>query len=222
MAIRHCACLRPRLSRKCRCKAMRSIELGHYCTKRHNLPIAMFAMCRLLQIVAMCLVIGGCASTGAVPRPFPAPGGSSAGGEPRDPTVSTVPARPSGPVASADGYSISSTALGLRGSPYRNGGDSPKGFDCSGLVQYVFAQHGVSMPREVRLQYQVGNRVDTAALEPGDLVFFTTNAPGVSHVGIIVGGDQFVHAPSDSGVVRVDHLSAPYWSLRFIGAKRVN
>ena len=89
-------------------------------------------------------------------------------------------------------------------------------------MQYVFAQHGVSMPREVRLQYQVGTRVDSSSLQPGDLVFFTTNAPGASHVGILVGGDQFVHAPSDSGVVRVDHLSTPYWSLRFIGAKRVN
>lgn len=183
----------------------------------------MFAMCRLLQIVVMCLVIGGCASTGAVPRPFPTPGGSPAGGEaPRDPASPSVPPRPSTPRASADGYSISSTALSLRGSPYRNGGDDPRGFDCSGLVQYVFAQHGVSMPREVRLQYQVGSRVDTASLQPGDLVFFTTDAPGASHVGIVVGGDQFVHAPSESGVVRVDHLTAPYWSLRFIGAKRVN
>ena len=78
------------------------------------------------------------------------------------------------------------------------------------------------MPRAVRLQYQVGNPVDAASLQPGDLVFFTTSAPGASHVGIVVGGDQFVHAPTESGVVRVDHLSTPYWSLRFIGAKRVN
>lgn len=201
---------------------MRSIELGHHCTLWHAVPIAMSEMCRLLQIVVICLVIGGCASTGAVPRPFPVPGGSTAGGETaRDPKAPTVPPKASTPSA-IDGYSISSTALAQRGAPYRNGGDSPKGFDCSGLVEYVFAQHGVSMPREVRLQYQVGNRVDTGALQPGDLVFFSTNAPGASHVGIAVGADQFVHAPNDGGVVRVDRLSTPYWSLRFIGAKRVN
>lgn len=179
-------------------------------------------MCRLVQIVVMCLVIGGCASTGAVPRPFPSPGGPDASGEPGDRSAPKFPIPSTGPAATADGYSISSTALSLRGAPYRAGGDTPKGFDCSGLVQYVFAQHGVAMPREVRLQYQVGNRVDAASLEPGDLVFFTTSAPGASHVGIVVGGDQFVHAPTESGVVRVDHLSTPYWSLRFIGAKRVN
>lgn len=200
---------------------MRSIELGHHCTLWHEVPIAMSEMCRPLQIVVICLVIGGCASTGAVPRPFPVPGGSTAGGETaRDPEA-TVPPKTS-TSAAIDGYSISSTALAQRGAPYRNGGDSPKGFDCSGLVEYVFAQHGVSMPREVRLQYQVGNRVDAGALQPGDLVFFSTNAPGASHVGIVVGADQFVHAPNDGGVVRVDRLSTPYWSLRFIGAKRVN
>lgn len=134
---------------------------------------------------------------------------------------SAVP-RPNRPTGNVDGYSISSTALSLRGAPYRNGGSDPKGFDCSGLVQYVFAQHGVFMPREVRLQYQLGTHVDATSLEPGDLVFFTTNVPGASHVGIVVGGDQFIHAPSDNGVVRVDRLTAAYWSLRFVGAKRVN
>jgi cell wall-associated NlpC family hydrolase len=74
----------------------------------------------------------------------------------------------------------------------------------------------------VRNQYGVGADIDTPDLEPGDLVFFTTVAPGASHVGIIVGGDQFVHAPSSTGVVRVEHLSAQYWANRFVGAKRVN
>ena len=98
----------------------------------------------------------------------------------------------------------------------------PDGFDCSGFVKYVFEQHGLQMPRDVRQQFDVGTTVDAASLEPGDLVFFTTVAPGASHVGIAVGGDQFVHAPSTSGVVRVEHLSAQYWANRFVGAKRVN
>jgi peptidoglycan DL-endopeptidase CwlO len=117
---------------------------------------------------------------------------------------------------------VSSTALSFRGAPYRNGGTDPEGFDCSGFVQYVYGQYGVTMPRDVRQQFGVGKDVQPGDLEPGDLVFFSTVAPGASHVGIAVGGDQFVHAPSTSGVVRVENLSAMYWSSRFVGAKRVN
>jgi cell wall-associated NlpC family hydrolase len=126
------------------------------------------------------------------------------------------------PAGTADGYSISSTALSLRGAPYRNGGADPTGFDCSGFVYYVFEQYGIALPREVRRQFGVGSTVDTSLLAPGDLVFFSTVAPGASHVGIVVGGDQFVHAPSSSGVVRVERLSTEYWASRFVGAKRVN
>ncbi|MEZ5286336.1 MAG: NlpC/P60 family protein [Vicinamibacterales bacterium] len=67
----------------------------------------------------------------------------------------------------------------------------------------------------------VGRRVASNRLEPGDLVFFSTVAPGASHVGIMVGGDQFVHAPSERGVVRVERLSSSYWSRRIVGFKRV-
>jgi cell wall-associated NlpC family hydrolase len=77
------------------------------------------------------------------------------------------------------------------------------------------------MPREVRDQFTKGKKVNPDQLEPGDLVFFTTVAPGASHVGIALGGDQFVHAPSERGVVRVEQLSTAYWRTRFIGAKRV-
>ncbi len=102
------------------------------------------------------------------------------------------------------------------------GGITPDGFDCSGFVSYVYQQHGVAMPREVRDQFKVGRQIDRDQLEPGDLVFFSTVAPGASHVGIIIGGDQFVHAPSERGVVRVESLSQQYWASRFIGAKRVS
>jgi cell wall-associated NlpC family hydrolase len=113
------------------------------------------------------------------------------------------------------------TALGLRGTPYRNGGADPGGFDCSGFTQYVFAQHGVSLPREVRDQFQAGTPVGRRRLTPGDLVFFTTTEPGASHVGIAIGRDEFVHAPSSAGVVRVERVTASYWSRRFVGARRV-
>jgi cell wall-associated NlpC family hydrolase len=121
-----------------------------------------------------------------------------------------------------DTYALVGTALSLRGAPYRNGGTDPNGFDCSGFTQYVFSQYGLALPRGVRDQFREGSAVEARDLAPGDLVFFTTTDPGASHVAIVVGGDQFVHAPSSTGVVRVEHLGASYWSQRYLGARRVN
>ena len=165
----------------------------------------------------------------AIPAPAPAdPAGPPVAATPPagPPSVVPPPSRtpPLAPPGhgNADGYALSGTALSLRGAPYKNGGISPDGFDCSGFVRYVYQQHGVAMPREVREQFKVGKQVDRGQLEPGDLVFFSTVAPGASHVGIVIGGDQFVHAPSERGVVRVESLSQQYWGSRYIGAKRVN
>lgn len=160
-------------------------------------------------------MFGACASTGAVPRPFPAPGGAAGAGS-----------APGGLAAGSAGtpvdiYALTATALALRGTPYRNGGSDRQGFDCSGFTQYVFAQYGLQLPREVREQYRLGRVVKPEELAAGDLLFFTTTEPGASHVGIAIDGDQFVHAPSSSGVVRVERLSQPYWSRRFIGARRM-
>lgn len=120
-----------------------------------------------------------------------------------------------------DVYALVGTALELRGAPYRNGGSSAAGFDCSGFTQYVFAQHGLVLPRDVREQFKVGKTVKPEGVVPGDLIFFTTTSLGPSHVGIAVGGDAFVHAPSSSGVVRVERLSSSYWAHRFVGARRI-
>jgi cell wall-associated NlpC family hydrolase len=120
-----------------------------------------------------------------------------------------------------DAYALVGTALQLRGTQYRDGGADPKGFDCSGFTQYVFRQHGLSLPRAVRAQFSLGKPVTPDAIEAGDLLFFTTSTPGPSHVAIAVGGDEFVHAPSSVGVVRVERLSARYWAQRFVGARRV-
>jgi cell wall-associated NlpC family hydrolase len=114
------------------------------------------------------------------------------------------------------------TALTLRGTPYRNGGSDPSGFDCSGFVQWVFAQHGAGIPREVRDQYRVGEEVDEDEVQPGDLVFFETVAKGASHVGIAIGNGEFVHAPSSRGVVRVERYTSSYWAQRWVGARRVS
>jgi cell wall-associated NlpC family hydrolase len=159
------------------------------------------------------------------------PGGSTArtappptppGPKPAAPATPGVPGAetPVAPTGARDGYALSGTALSLRGAPYRNGGTTPQGFDCSGFVQYVFGIHGLAMPRETREQFRIGKSVKRDDLEPGDLVFFSTVSPGASHVGIIIGGDQFVHAPSERGVVRVEQLTADYWTRRFVGARR--
>ena len=119
-----------------------------------------------------------------------------------------------------DSYSLVGTALSLRGAPYRNGGSDPTGFDCSGFTQYVYGQYGVALPREVRDQFELETPVKDNDLTAGDLLFFTTVGPGPTHVGIAIGGDQFVHAPSSTGVVRVERLSTSYWATRYLGARR--
>lgn len=199
-------------------------------------------MVRTLVATVLAVIVTGCASSGGMvhtPRPFPMPGGGTvarpapapaeAGVPPGVVPPPTAPGRGSPPVsglpagANTGGYALSSTALSLRGAPYRNGGVDPaSGFDCSGFVRYVYQQHGVPMPRAVREQFQVGKSIKRDRLEPGDLVFFSTVAPGASHVGIMIGGDQFIHAPSQRGVVRVESLAAQYWAGRYVGAKRVS
>jgi cell wall-associated NlpC family hydrolase len=132
------------------------------------------------------------------------------------PTAIAVPTAPA-----LDTYALTGTALTLRGTPYRNGGSDPRGFDCSGFTQYVFAQHGIALPREVKDQWDMGTPVKAEEIAPGDLMFFTTVAAGASHVAIAIGGDEFVHAPSSTGVVRVERVSSSYWAPRFIAARRV-
>jgi cell wall-associated NlpC family hydrolase len=182
-------------------------------------------MVRATLFILLAVTMTACASTGAVPRPFPTPGGrpptTSETPPPKTPDVPQEEPAPVPATSSSDGYALAGTALSLRGAPYRNQGADPSGFDCSGFVQYVYQQYGLALPREVREQFRKGKKVDPDQLEPGDLVFFATVAPGASHVGISIGGDQFVHAPSERGVVRVEQLSATYWRTRFVGAKRM-
>ncbi len=120
-----------------------------------------------------------------------------------------------------DGYAIATAAMVLQGTPYRLGGTDPSGFDCSGLVQYVLGRMGIAWPRVVRDQWEAGHPIDASAIAPGDLVFFVTEGGDVSHVGIAIGGDRFVHAPNSRGVVRVETLGSDYWGRRFAGARRV-
>ena len=113
-------------------------------------------------------------------------------------------------------------AKSLLGSPVVWGGAYPsEGFDCSGLVQYVFRQAGISLPRTADLQFMVGRTVSPARLQPGDLVYFTTYEPGASHVGIYIGGNKFIHTSYTQGVVAVADMNDNYFVQRYYGAKRV-
>jgi cell wall-associated NlpC family hydrolase len=173
-------------------------------------PIGITMLHKTFGALAVAALTSGCASTGAVPKPFPGA-----------PVVRNDGAMPASPGV-FDSYALTSTALSFRGAPYRNGGGDPAGFDCSGFTQFVFAQYGIRLPRAVKEQFQVGTPVKSSEVAPGDLLFFSTTEAGASHVGIAVGGDEFVHAPSSKGVVRVERLSQSYWSQRFIGARRVD
>jgi cell wall-associated NlpC family hydrolase len=170
--------------------------------------------------ILLAVLVSRCASSGAVPRPFPgdpnAPGTSEAPSAPSRPREAETPT----PAAIAFRNGLAETALSLRGRPYRSGGSDPKGFDCSGLVQYVFSRHGITVPREVREQLRLGREVRLAAIDRGDLIFFAIGSTDASHVGVAVGGDEFVHAPSGKGVVRVEKFSAPYWARRIVAIRR--
>lgn len=157
---------------------------------------------------------GGCGATTAVPRPFPTPRDAGAP-ETRD---GAVP----GDEFGLDRHAVARTALSLTGAPYRLGGADPNGFDCSGLVQYVFAQHGVGAPRVVEQQVQLGRRIDEDEIGPGDLVFFKVDSRRPSHVGIAIGAGRFVHAPRTGSRVRVEALDAPYWRKRYAEARRLD
>jgi cell wall-associated NlpC family hydrolase len=114
-------------------------------------------------------------------------------------------------------------AMGYVGVPYRYGGDSAKtGFDCSGLVWRVYRQAtGIALPRDTYGISRTGIAIPSRELQPGDLVFFNTMRRPYSHVGIYLGEDRFVHAPSSGGMVGVAHLSNRYWRQRFNGGRRV-
>jgi cell wall-associated NlpC family hydrolase len=122
------------------------------------------------------------------------------------------------------------TALALKGTRYRLGGQDPRnGLDCSGLVRYVFLQRNVTLPRTVDEQFGEGRSVDFDQIKAGDLLFFATTKPGLetgsaTHVGIATGPPaigEFVHAPGSGSSVRIDRFDAPYWRARWVGARRL-
>ena len=179
---------------------------------------------QLLAVLALGALLGGCASR----RPSPAARGrASAGGgvarrapsQPMPPSLPPLMLDPAGREASV------AQAMLLVNTPYRYGGNTPEGgFDCSGLVHYVYGQVAAGaarLPRSTAQWAAATQPVAESALQRGDLVFFNTSGTPFSHMGIYVGGEQFVHAPSSGGTVRKDSLNSRYFAPRYLGARSV-
>lgn len=166
---------------------------------------------RIVLVAAMAAAVASaCASRTPTIRVLP----------PVLPPGAYAPEPPATPADAAD-LQIARAAEALIGAPYREGGARPDGFDCSGLVSYVFAQRGIAVPRDVRRQAEAGTPVDRADIAPGDLLFFATTGSGPTHVGIATGDGRFIHAPKRGDVVRAESMSAGYWTSRFVAARRV-
>lgn len=161
----------------------------------------------LAVAAALCLALAGCGGPRQAVRAAP-PGRDWPVVAPEDPAAANA---------------VLMRALSLVGTPYRYGGNTPEnGFDCSGLVNYVYRDVlDLRLPRTSReLAGYQGPRIAPERLAAGDLVFFA-NGGSVTHVGIYVGEGRFVHAPSSGGTVRLDRLDGPYWRDHYSGAKRV-
>jgi cell wall-associated NlpC family hydrolase len=134
----------------------------------------------------------------------------------RAPDATAGSTRPSNAGEQAAGY-----ALTMVGKPYKFGGSSPRGFDCSGLVMYSYRQAGLSLPHNTDKQRVAARPVKLADLRRGDLLFFNQEGKKYGHVGIYVGGGKFVHAPSSGKSVRSDRLDSPYWKQHLSEARRI-
>jgi cell wall-associated NlpC family hydrolase len=190
---------------------------GHYPQHATRTPVfrwrgSLSSLMALLALAAA-LTLGGCATT----APRSGGEGSQAYGIGEDHYR-----EPSALAAMSN--DVLMRAIGLVGTPYRYGGNTPAGgFDCSGLVGFVFRDAAnVALPRSTRELIDIdAHNVDRDSLQPGDLVFFNPRGGRVSHIGIYVGEDRFVHAPATGGTVRLDSLNSAYWRKAYVSAKRV-
>ncbi len=124
---------------------------------------------------------------------------------------------------SASKQTVIKTARKMLGVKYRYGGTSPsRGFDCSGLVQYSHKVAGINLPRTTSQLYKAAKRISRKYLKAGDLVFFKTSiSRAVSHVGIYLGNNKFIHAPSSGKRVKISSMKEKYWRKRYTGAGRI-
>ncbi len=152
----------------------------------------------LASLALLLLVLGGCAQ--------------------HTPTISRLPTT-SGQISPTQ-TKVLDTAQHMLGVPYRPGGSSPRGFDCSGLVSYSYKSAGIHVPRIAAQQYTQSQKIAQKNLQPGDLVFFKLKGRKISHVGIYLDGGRFIHAPNSGKPVSIDSLENPYWRSRYKGAGR--
>jgi len=141
------------------------------------------------------------------------------------PKSATTPGKATAPVefGSPDrnvGTIALDTARSMLGVAYRYGGTDPRGFDCSGLVQYSYAKAGLKLPRTSQDIFRASQLVNPGDLQAGDLVFFTISSKKIAHVGIYAGNNRFIHAPSSGKGVRYASLKAPYWKNRLVAVGR--
>ncbi|AJY73911.1 C40 family peptidase [Paenibacillus beijingensis] len=122
--------------------------------------------------------------------------------------------------AFANESELNETVNEVVGTPYKWGGTTVQGFDCSGFIRYVFNQFETKLPRTSRSQAKVGMKVEKEELRPGDLVFFNTNGIGISHAGIYIGEGKFAHSSSSKGV-SISKLSDSYYKKRYVTARRI-
>ena len=115
-------------------------------------------------------------------------------------------------------YATSDKFIGI---PYKYGGSTTNGFDCSGFTQYIYSEYGFSIPHNAQSQFSYGQLVEKAELVKGDLVFFGTSSSNISHVGIYIGGNDFVHARSTGRPLGINSLNEDYYTRMFVGAKRL-
>ncbi len=159
----------------------------------------------IITLFVLTLLLSGCGEFPTVQRQ----------GQPQE-----YPAAGPPPSAGSAQAQVVSLAASLVGTPYKFGGNSPRGFDCSGFTSYVFNQAGITLPRTASAQYAHSRRVRRAELAVGDLLFFRIGG-SISHVAIYIGEDKFIHAPSSGKQVSFDNLSNPYWQEHWIGNGRV-
>ena len=112
------------------------------------------------------------------------------------------------------------TARSMLGVAYRFGGANPRGFDCSGLVHYSYAQAGIRLPRTTQAIFRASHLVDPREIQAGDLVFFNISSKKIAHIGIYAGSNRFIHAPSSGKAVSYASLGNPYWKNRLVAVGR--
>lgn len=159
---------------------------------------------RILGVIAVLwITLSGCA--GSPPRP-----------------EASLPHGGSGRSSTLAQTDVTQTARSLLGAPYKYGGTTPEGFDCSGFINYVYRiAAGVSLPRMTHDLVRSGKPVSMAQLRPADLVYFKIERQKPLHVGIYLGDGKFIHSPSTRGKVNIQSLNQDYWKDRYLGARRL-